>query len=74
MNLSDFYTVTTNVEKHNRPEVDNLLSLGNKTVRGEVVCKTYKFYESNYIPTYKHFDPKSTCNIYRPVDGEFKQL
>lgn len=54
MNLNDYITVhnaTTNTEEHNRPEVDNLLSLGNKIVRGEVVCKAYKYYESDYKPT-----------------------
>jgi hypothetical protein len=58
MNLSDFITVynaTTNVEKHNRLEVDNLLSLGNKIVNGDVVCKAYKYYETDYKPT---------CTIY----------
>lgn len=53
MNLSDFITVynaTTNVKKHNCPTTNNL-SLGDKIVKGEIVCKTYKYYESDYKPT-----------------------
>jgi hypothetical protein len=67
MNLSDFITVynaTTNVEKHNRPEVDNLLSLGNKIVNGDVVCKAYKNYERNY----------TTCNIYKFDNVVFHEI